>query len=61
MCAGALYWSQIDKVVFGARDENRGASQHEKSLYHPTTLVTNGILQDECSQLVKAFFKSRRR
>jgi tRNA(adenine34) deaminase len=61
MCAGALYWSQIDKVVFGARDENRGASQHERSLYHPTTLVSNGILQEECSQLLKEFFSAKRK
>jgi len=61
MCAGALYWSQIDKVVFGARDENRGAGQYEKSLYHPTTLVTNGILQEECSQLMKEFFTAKRK
>ena len=61
MCAGALYWSQIDKVVFGARDDKRGASQHEKTLYHPTTLVTNGILQEECSQLIKMFFAEKRK
>lgn len=61
MCAGALYWSQIDKVVFGARDENRGSGKHEKSLYHPTTLVTNGILQEECSKLMKEFFITKRK
>lgn len=60
MCAGALYWSQIDKIVFGARDEKRGASRYE-SLYHPKTIVTNGPLAEECGQLVKAFFKERRR
>jgi tRNA(adenine34) deaminase len=48
-------------VVFGARDENRGAGQHEKSLYHPSTLVTNGILQEECRQLMKEFFVVRRK
>jgi tRNA(adenine34) deaminase len=61
MCAGALYWSQIDKIVFGARDEHRGAGLHEKSLYHPSTLVVNGILQEECSQLMKDFFVSKRK
>lgn len=61
MCAGALYWSQIDKIVFGARDEHRGAGLQEKSLYHPSTLVINGILQEECSQLMKDFFAARRK
>ena len=61
MCAGALYWSQIDKIVFGARDEHRGAGLQEKSLYHPSTLVVNGILQEECSQLMKDFFAAKRK
>ncbi|MFY7943778.1 MAG: nucleoside deaminase [Crocinitomicaceae bacterium] len=60
MCAGALYWSQIEKIVYGARDE-RGAGKHEKSLYHPSTLVVNGILQEECSLLIKDFFASKRK
>lgn len=61
MCAGALYWSQIDKIVFGARDEKRGASAAGASLYHPTTLVVNGTMQEECSQLMKSFFERKRR
>ncbi len=61
MCAGALYWSQIDKIVFGARDEKRGASAVGASLYHPTTLVVNGTMQEECSQLMKSFFERKRR
>jgi tRNA(adenine34) deaminase len=61
MCAGALYWSQIDKIVYGARDEHRGAGLQEKSLYHPSTLVVNGILQEECSQLMKDFFAAKRK
>lgn len=61
MCAGALYWSQIDKIVFGARDEKRGASAVGASLYHPTTLVINGTMQEECSQLMKSFFERKRR
>lgn len=60
MCAGALYWSQIDKIVFGARDEKRGAGMVGKSLYHPTTLVQNGIMEAECSNLLKAFFSTKR-
>jgi len=61
MCAGALYWSQIDKIVFGARDEKRGASAVGASLYHPTTLVVNGTMQEECSQLMKSFFERKRK
>jgi tRNA(adenine34) deaminase len=60
MCAGALYWSQIDKVVYGARDDRRGAGLQEKSLYHPATLVTNGIMEAECQQLLKDFFARKR-
>ena len=61
MCAGALYWSQIDKVVFGARDEKRGAGIFSPSLYHPSTLVTNGIKKEECQTILKHFFKKKRK
>ncbi len=60
MCAGALYWSQIDKIVFGARDEKRGAGRFGTQLYHPKTLIMNGILEEECSELLKAYFQSKR-
>lgn len=60
MCAGALYWSQIDKIVFGARDEKRGAGRFKNELYHPKTLVVNGILEVECSEIMVQFFKSKR-
>jgi tRNA(adenine34) deaminase len=60
MCAGALYWSQIDKVVFAARDEKRGAGRFENKLYHPNTLVVNGLLEEKCSEIVKEFFKMKR-
>lgn len=60
MCGGALYWSQIDKVVFGARDEKRGASKLSESIYHPKTLVTNGLLSEESSALLKEFFAKKR-
>ena len=59
MCAGALNWSQISRVVYGAKDERRGALRYEKIL-HPTTEITGGILADECSELMKTFFKSKR-
>ncbi len=61
MCAGALYWSQIDKIVFGARDEKRGAGRFQNELYHPKTLVVNGVMEAECAELMQQFFQSKRR
>ena len=60
MCAGALYWSQLDKVVFGTRDEKRGAGRFQQQLYHPKTIVTNGVLEKECAELIKSFFLQKR-
>lgn len=60
MCAGALYWSQIDKIVFAARDEKRGAGRFKNDLYHPKTLITNGIMEKECSDLMTLFFSNKR-
>ena len=60
MCGGALYWSQIDKVVFAARDEKRGAGRISESIYHPKTLVTNGLLAEESANLLKDFFAKKR-
>ncbi len=59
MCAGALYWSQIGKVVVGARDEKRGFQNAGLKL-HPKTEIQFGILENECSDLVKVFFKGKR-
>ena len=59
MCAGALAWSQISKVVIGARDEKRGFINKNLQL-HPKTEIITGILENECSVLVKAFFKEKR-
>ena len=61
MCAGALYWSQLDKIVFGARDEKRGAGRFKNELYHPKTLILNGVLEKECSEIVTQFFQSKRK
>ncbi|MES2852271.1 MAG: nucleoside deaminase, partial [Bacteroidota bacterium] len=55
MCAGALYWSQISKIVFGASDENRGFVKMGTQL-HPKTTVVSGILANEASELMKRFF-----
>lgn len=60
MCAGALYWSQIDKIVFGARDEKRGAGRFQNKLYHPKTLMVNGVMEAECAELMVEFFKNKR-
>ena len=59
MCAGALTWSQISKVVIGARDEQRGFINKNLSL-HPKTEIVTGIMEHECSTIVKEFFKSKR-
>ncbi|WP_330744901.1 nucleoside deaminase [Chryseobacterium sp. CP-77] len=59
MCSGALSWSQISKVVIGARDEQRGFINKHLSL-HPKTEVITGIMESECSSIVKEFFKSKR-
>ena len=59
MCAGALYWSQISKIVFGASDENRGFSKLGTQL-HPKTQVVSGVLENECSLLMRTFFRTKR-
>ncbi|TDX84403.1 nucleoside deaminase [Epilithonimonas xixisoli] len=59
MCAGALSWSQITKVVIGARDEQRGFINKGLSL-HPKTEVVTGIMENECSTIVKDFFRNKR-
>ncbi|CAD0222805.1 MULTISPECIES: nucleoside deaminase [Chryseobacterium] len=59
MCSGALSWSQISKVVIGARDEQRGFINKHLSL-HPKTEIITGIMEAECSSIVKDFFKSKR-
>jgi len=59
MCSGALSWSQISKVVIGARDEQRGFINKHLSL-HPKTEIIMGIMEAECSSIVKEFFKSKR-
>lgn len=59
MCAGALYWSQISKIVFGARDEQRGFITMGTTL-HPKTIVNHGVLANECADLIKRFFAKKR-
>ena len=59
MCAGALYWSQISKIVYAARDEERGCINLKTKL-HPKTIIEGGILEDEASKLMKRFFIEKR-
>lgn len=59
MCGGALYWSQISKVVYGASDEKRGFKAKIGEL-HPKTEIVSGIMEDECGQLMKDFFQRKR-
>lgn len=59
MCAGALYWSQISKIVYGTRDEERGCIALQTKL-HPKTIMVGGVLADEASQLLKRFFIEKR-
>jgi tRNA(adenine34) deaminase len=59
MCAGALYWSQISKIVFGASDDKRGF-QNLGTKLHPKTKIKSGILENQCKQLILDFFKNKR-
>lgn len=60
MCAGALAWSQITRIVYGAEDPKRGYHTFTTRPFHPRTTVTSGVLADECAQLLTSFFTSRR-
>jgi tRNA(adenine34) deaminase len=60
MCAGAAYWTQLGKIVFGADDEKRGYTRIRENLLHPRTVVQGGVLKAECSQLLKTFFQQKR-
>src|SRR6478672_1728242 len=62
MCAGALYWSKIARIVYGAEDPKNGYLRHTHgtSPFHPKTSVSHGILKEECAQLLTSFFKNKR-
>lgn len=60
MCAGALAWAQIPRIVYGAGDPKRGSTLFSPSLYHPRTEITSGILGEECGRLMVEFFKEKR-
>lgn len=61
MCAGAIGWSQMGKLVFGAEDEKRGYQRYAPQALHPKTVVEKGVLAEEAASLMKAFFQAKRR
>lgn len=61
MCAGALYWSQIGKIVYGAKDEKRGYSKLNSAVLHPKTQLVDSVMEHECSVIIKQFFLSKRK
>ena len=61
MCAGAIAWSQMGALVFGAEDEKRGYQRYAPEALHPKTVVKKGVMADECATLMKQFFASKRR
>lgn len=60
MCAGAIGWSQLSTLVYGAADEKRGFQKYAPLALHPKAIVKKGVLEEECSAAMTAFFKSRR-
>ena len=60
MCAGASYWTQISRIVYGAKDEKRGYASINPKIIHPKTQLTTGVLEAECSAFMKRFFQSKR-
>ena len=61
MCAGASYWTQIARIVYGADDKKHGFLSNQHNLLHPKTKLTAGVLEDECSNLLIDFFKQKRK
>ena len=60
MCAGAIGWAQLPRIVYGAPDEKRGYRKFAPNVLHPKANVTGGILEEECRQLMQLFFKEKR-
>lgn len=61
MCAGASYWTQISRVVYGAKEEKRGFTKIDQNILHPKTLIKGGVLAEECGTLMTNFFRDKRR
>lgn len=60
MCAGAIGWAQISRIVYGAKDEKRGYAAYAPKAFHPKATVTAGVLEEECKSLMQRFFKQKR-
>ncbi|MBI4648630.1 MAG: nucleoside deaminase [Bacteroidia bacterium] len=60
MCAGAAFWTQIPRIVYGAADENRGFQRIQSRILHPKTEVISGIMAKECSEILQQFFRKKR-
>ncbi len=60
MCAGAIAWAQMGRLVFGASDEKRGYQNYAPQALHPKTVVAQGVMSDECAELMRAFFRKKR-
>ena len=60
MCAGAIGWSQIRRVVYGAADEKRGFMAYAPKALHPKCTISSGVLEEECRQLIQSFFAKKR-
>jgi tRNA(adenine34) deaminase len=60
MCAGALHWAQIKRIVFGAHDQKRGYARIAAPVLHPKTEVVGGVMEAECAELMKSFFQGKR-
>ena len=61
MCAGASYWTQLKKVVYGASDEKRGFARHQEKLLHPKTEIVKDVMQAVCSEILLQFFEKKRK
>lgn len=60
MCAGAIHWAQLGKIVYGAFDKNKGFTNIDKKIIHPKTEVFGGVLSEECAAILKDFFSAKR-
>ncbi|MFN3916594.1 MAG: nucleoside deaminase [Flavobacteriales bacterium] len=61
MCAGAAFWTRVKRIVYGAKDEKRGYHLYSQNILHPTTEIVGGVLAEESSKLLKAFFGKKRK
>lgn len=61
MCAGALYWTQIGKLVYGAHDDKQGYRRTDQKILHPKTIVVGEVMENECRHLLKTFFENKRK